>query len=301
MKYWSETNKYTAYGVLFGLCFPLCAILFLYFTNSLAGADSLTDIFQVAHQNHLLLLIDTAPFFLGIVARIAGTRQDKIHQFLNTLEQQVTDKTESLRLALEESRHANKLIGHMADHDALTGLLNRRRFQESLKGWIEYAIRYHRHGTLLFIDLDKFKFVNDTFGHSAGDQYLNEVATLLTNHLRATDIVARWGGDEFVAFLPETVGSEAHMVGNKLLKTFAEQSYKFGNQLFQPSASIGIAFVPEHATTPNELIMCADAAMYEAKKAGRGCWRFVWCELNRSRICTGTSAMGGALAPRFAK
>lgn len=273
MKYWSETNKYTAYGVLFGLCFPLCAILFLYFTNSLAGADSLTDIFQFAHQNHLLLLIDTAPFFLGIVARIAGTRQDKIHQFLNTLEQQVTDKTESLRLALEESRHANELIGHMADHDALTGLLNRRRFQESLKGWIEYAIRYHRHGTLLFIDLDKFKFVNDTFGHSAGDQYLNEVATLLTNHLRATDIVARWGGDEFVAFLPETVGSEAHMVGNKLLKTFAEQSYKFGNQLFQPSASIGIAFVPEHATTPNELIMCADAAMYEAKKAGRGCWR----------------------------
>lgn len=273
MKHWSETNKYTVYGVAFGLCFPLCAILFLYFTNTLTGTDTLMDILQAAHQNRLLFLIDTAPAFLGIVARIAGIRQDKIQDFLNTLEQQVAAKTESLHIALEESRHANELIGHMADHDALTGLLNRRRFQETLKGWIEYALRYQRHGTLLFIDLDKFKFVNDTFGHSAGDQYLNEIATLLTNQLRATDIIARWGGDEFVAFLPETAGSEAHMVGNKLLKALAEQSYQFGTEQFQPSASIGIAFVPEHATTANELIMFADAAMYEAKKAGRGCWR----------------------------
>lgn len=273
MKHWSETKKYTVYGVAFGLCFPLCAILCLYFTNTLTGTDTLMDILQAAHQNRLLFLIDTAPVFLGIVARIAGIRQDKIQDFLNTLEQQVAAKTESLHIALEESRQANELIGHMADHDALTGLLNRRRFQETLKGWIEYALRYQRHGTLLFIDLDKFKYVNDTFGHSAGDQYLNEIATLLTNQLRATDIIARWGGDEFVAFLPETAGSEAHMVGNKLLKALAEQSYQFGTEQFQPSASIGIAFVPEHATTANELIMFADAAMYEAKKAGRGCWR----------------------------
>ncbi len=273
MRNWSETNKYTLYGVLFGLCFPLGAILFLYLTHALAGAGNWIQIIRKAHDNPLLYLIDTAPLFLGIVARCAGTRQDRIHHFLISLEQQVQDKTESLRLALEESRHANELIGHMADHDALTGLLNRRRFQKTLEDWMEYAARYDRQGTLLFIDLDKFKFVNDTYGHSAGDQYLNEVAALLTHNLRATDIVARWGGDEFAAFLPETVGSEAHLVGNKLLAAFAQQSFRFGDELFQPSASIGLAFVPEHASTTNELIMYADAAMYEAKKAGRGCWR----------------------------
>jgi len=273
MRNWSETNKYTLYGVLFGLCFPLGAILFLYLTHVLAGAGNWIEIIRNAHDNRLLFLIDTAPLFLGIVARCAGTRQDRIHLFLNTLEQQVRDKTESLRLALEESRHANEIIGHMADHDALTGLLNRRRFKEILEDWMKYAARYGRKGTLLFIDLDKFKFVNDTYGHNAGDQYLNGVATLLTHSLRATDIVARWGGDEFAAFLPETVGSEAHLVGNKLLAAFAQQSYRFGDDLFLPSASIGLAFVPEHASTADELIMYADAAMYEAKKAGRGCWR----------------------------
>lgn len=273
MRNWSEANKYTIYGMLFGLCFPLCAILFLHFTHALAGAGSWIEILRHAHDNRLLFLIDTAPVFLGIVARSAGIRQDRIHQFLSSLEQQVQDKTESLRLALEESRHANEMIGHMADHDALTGLLNRRRFQETLECWMEYAARYNRQGTLLFIDLDKFKFINDTYGHSAGDHYLNAVATLLTDNLRSTDVIARWGGDEFAAFLPETVGSEAHLVGNKLLAAFAQQSFRFGNALFQSSASIGLAFVPEHASTTNELIMYADAAMYEAKKAGRGCWR----------------------------
>jgi diguanylate cyclase (GGDEF)-like protein len=273
MRHWNEATKYTIYGVLFGLCFPLGAILFLHFTQALSGADTWAEIIRSAHDNRLLFLIDTAPLFLGIVARCAGTRQDRIQRILGGLEQQIQDKTEALRLALEESRNANELIGHMADHDALTGLLNRRRFQKTLEDWMEYAARYNRQGTLLFIDLDKFKFVNDMYGHNAGDQYLNAVATLLTKSLRATDIVARWGGDEFAAFLPETVGSEAHVVSNKLLSVFAHESLRFGEAVFQPSASIGLAFVPEHARTSNELIMYADAAMYEAKKAGRGCWR----------------------------
>lgn len=273
MRHWNEATKYTIYGVLFGLCFPLGAILFLHFTQALPGADTWAEIVRSAHNNRLLFLIDTAPLFLGIVARCAGTRQDRIQRILDSLEQQIQDKTEALRLALEESRHANELIGHMADHDALTGLLNRRRFQKTLEDWMEYSARYNRQGTLLFIDLDKFKFVNDMYGHGAGDQYLNAVASLLTNNLRATDIVARWGGDEFAAFLPETVGSEAHLVSNKLLSVFAHESLRFGDAVFQPSASIGLAFVPEHARTSNELIMYADAAMYEAKKAGRGCWR----------------------------
>jgi PleD family two-component response regulator len=137
--------------------------------RELGTVHSLIDIIRLAQTHHLLYVIDTAPLFLGIFARYAGVRQDRLHQFANSLEQQVFDKTESLRTALEESRKANELITHMADHDALTGLINRRRFQDTLAGWINYAVRYGRKGALLFVDLDKFKFINDRYGHKAGD------------------------------------------------------------------------------------------------------------------------------------
>ena len=266
----SAANRYTLYGILFGLCFPLGAIALIYFMQ----ADrSWVSVMRSAHDNPLLFLIDTAPFFLGLFARFAGVRQDRIHQFLNSLEQQVQDKTVSLHLALEESKQANELIGHMANHDALTGLFNRRYFQSALEGWVDYATRYHRQGALIFIDLDKFKYVNDTYGHNFGDMYLSSVAGLLVENLRTTDIISRWGGDEFVVFLPETIATEAHLVGNKLLTAFAQHKVSYGDEVLHPTASMGIAFFPEHALTANDLILFADAAMYESKKAGRGCWR----------------------------
>lgn len=273
MRQLSEANKYTIYGAIFGISFPIGSIFFLYVMHELGNASTLLEMVARAHGNHLLYVIDTAPFFLGLFARLAGIRQDRIHRFMTSLELQVAQKTESLRMALDEAHKANEMIAHMADHDPLTGLLNRRHFQRALEGWIEYAIRYNRKGTLLFIDVDKFKEVNDRFGHSAGDQYLTAVAALLTKTLRSTDILARWGGDEFAAFLPETAGLEAHNVGNKLLAAFAKTPFYFGEVPLQLSASIGLAFVPEHTRDANELIMSADAAMYEAKKAGRGCWR----------------------------
>ncbi|HET9112351.1 MAG TPA: diguanylate cyclase, partial [Burkholderiales bacterium] len=273
MERWSEANKYTLYGIAVGFGFPLGAVFFLYFVPGLRPVNNLADVIVLAHRHMLLYIIDTAPFFLGLAARYAGVRQDRLSALANSLERQVFDKTESLRVALEESRKANELITHMADHDALTGLLNRRRFQDTLDGWLKYAVRYQRHGALLFLDLDNFKFVNDTYGHKTGDSYLINIANLLNGTLRNTDILARWGGDEFAVFLPETSGSEAQDVANKLLAAFAQASFVFEGQLFQPSISIGIAFVPEHTNDAHELVIYADAAMYEAKKAGRGCWR----------------------------
>ena len=273
MQNWSEANKYTLYGAVFGLCFPVCSILFLMVVEDFGSANTFIEVVRHAHNNMLLFVIDTAPLFLGLAARIAGIRQDRIRYFADSLEQQVQDKTESLRAALEESHKANQMISHMADHDILTGLLNRRRFQAVLDSWMKYAVRYNRSGTLLFIDLDKFKFINDTYGHKAGDHYLISTATLLTKTLRTTDVVARWGGDEFVAFLPETAGEQAQHVANKVLAAFAQASFSFEVESFQPSVSIGVASVPEHTRDMHELVMYADVAMYQAKKAGRGCWR----------------------------
>jgi diguanylate cyclase (GGDEF)-like protein len=270
MKNWSEANKYTLYGVLFGICFPLSAHFLLYITQP--DSTWITLIYS-AHTNPLLYLIDTAPVVLGLFARIAGLRQDKINKLAEGLEDLVKAKTASLVLALEESKQANELVGHMANHDALTGLFNRRHFQEALEGWAGFATRYHRQGSLAFIDLDQFKFVNDTYGHSHGDQYLIAVGKLLVENLRTTDVIARWGGDEFIVFLPETIGSEAQLVGDKLLAAFSQTKLYFGEEPFHPAASIGISFFPDHASTANDLILFADAAMYEAKKAGRGCWR----------------------------
>ncbi len=273
MKNWSEANKYTLYGALFGFCFPVLSILLLFLLGETGTAGSFLETIRQAHANHLLYVIDSAPLFLGIAARIAGIRQDRIRYFVESLEQQVEDKTESLRAALEESRKANEFISHMADHDALTGLLNRRRFQEALDNWMKYSERYDRPGTLLFIDLDNFKFINDSHGHKAGDCCLISAAALLNQTLRSTDIIARWGGDEFVAFLPETAGQQAQDIANKVLAAFAQASFSVDAESFQPSVSIGVASVPEHARDMNDLVISADAAMYEAKKAGRGCWR----------------------------
>lgn len=269
----NEATKYTIYGALFGLCFPAGAIIFLILTGEISVSLNPVFIVAKAHNNHLLYIIDTAPLLLGLFARFAGIRQDKLLEFSGSLEQQVAAKTESLKQALDEAKQANEMIVHMAEHDALTGLLNRRRFQTELEKWMLVALRYQRSATLIFVDLDKFKFVNDNYGHIAGDRYLLEISQLLNDTFRTTDIVARWGGDEFAILLPETSGDAATEVANKLLRMFNNSDIDLGEHKLQPSASIGIALFPDHTTDLDELVTYADAAMYEAKSAGGNCWR----------------------------
>jgi diguanylate cyclase (GGDEF)-like protein len=269
----SETTKYTIYGALFGLCFPLGSVAFLCLISEIDCSSDWLSLVAAAHRNPLLWIIDSAPLFLGLFARLAGMRQDRILRFSASLEQQVADKTESLRLALDESRKANEMIVHMAEHDALTGLLNRRRFQKELEKWGRYALRYQRSGALVFIDLDRFKFVNDTYGHHAGDQYLTAVSALLSAALRSTDTVARWGGDEFAILMPETQKNDAIEVTNKLLRLFNETQFNIAGHELSPSVSIGVALFPDHGSDLSELVVYADAAMYQAKSDGRNCWR----------------------------
>jgi len=180
----------------------------------------------------------------------------------------------------------------------LTGLPNRRLLMERLRRAIAMARRNGQGVTLLFLDLDGFKPINDSFGHLAGDRLLQEVARRLQSMCRESDTVARLGGDEFTILLPDAhTDIEAEAVARKVIQAMGQpfpldgQSNAVGNGLGSQNGirsaeskdgfrnvtigtSIGIALWPEHAQEPEELIAAADRAMYAAKKAGRGVFRF---------------------------
>jgi diguanylate cyclase (GGDEF)-like protein/PAS domain S-box-containing protein len=162
-------------------------------------------------------------------------------------------------------RQMREQLRRQADHDPLTGLYNRRRFEEEVSGQLSYAKRYSRPGAVLMIDLDSFKFVNDSYGHPIGDRLLCDVGAILSATVGETDVVARIGGDEFAVLLREAKETEGVEVAKQLIAaTRAESEPTVG-------ASIGIArFDDSSERTPDELLIAADVALYEAKEAGGG-------------------------------
>jgi diguanylate cyclase (GGDEF)-like protein len=160
-------------------------------------------------------------------------------------------------------------IAYLADHDPLTGLINRSRFQEKLEEQIAYNRRYNVGGALLYVDIDQFKYINDTYGHHTGDEYLRQVAAHLRASLRETDVIGRLGGDEFGIILLNVVGGQASMLGNALLKTLNSKEFIHEGQRMPFNASIGIVLFPKHGDTSSELLAKADSAMYTAKEQGR--------------------------------
>jgi diguanylate cyclase (GGDEF)-like protein len=276
----TEKIRYTLYGVLLGFVFPCGSLAYLYFFDPgvVAAAvpqwGGVADFVVQAHRAQpLLYVIDTAPFFLGLFAYLAGVREDRLRRLAASLEAEVQKKTEDLRAALEEARRANETIAALAQYDSLTNLFNRRRFQQELERVLQHAQRYGREFALVFLDLDGFKRINDRAGHAEGDRYLLAVAEVLRKALRATDIVARWGGDEFAMLLPETGVARAEEVAKKLITAMDQKRVALAMQVYTLRASIGVAVFPKHAREAEELLRRADAAMYEAKRAGGGTWR----------------------------
>lgn len=273
----SETAKYSLWGVILGLGFPFGSLLFLSLTGRYLqpyDLGGLADFIVQAHRdNPLLYIINTAPFLVGLCAYFAGARQDRNHCLMDDLEREVRDKTESLRQALVEAQREKHSVVYLAEHDALTGLLNRRRFLHETGRWLEHVQRYNYPVALAYLDLDYFKRVNDTHGHEAGDFLLIEVAAILQSAFRSTDCVGRLGGDEFVVLMPGSTNSQAVAATEKLMLTLNETNIDIRNAAYPASASIGLALAPDHARDTDALIRCADAAMYAAKQAGRGCWR----------------------------
>ena len=187
----------------------------------------------------------------------------------------------ALSASLFERKRLEAHLVHLADHDPLTDLLSRRGFHAELWRQLAKAKRYGVRGSLLFLDLDDFKRVNDTLGHAAGDQVLNGLAALLRARLRDSDLLARLGGDEFAILLPHTSGEQASTVAEQLLAAIRGQTMAIEGRPVTVSASIGVALFPDDGHSVEEVLAGADAAMYRAKAAGGN--RFYVCspELDR--------------------
>ncbi|MGO9750114.1 MAG: PAS domain S-box protein [Solirubrobacteraceae bacterium] len=173
-------------------------------------------------------------------------------------------------LDITERRMLETQLRHLADHDPLTGLLNRRGLESALKQHVARVSRYGDHGALLVLDLDHFKTVNDTLGHSAGDELIVAVAGLLARRLRASDMIARLGGDEFAILLPEADEAAAQQVAAKIVKDIRENTILLdGRKPGRVTASVGVTLFHQGSGGAEEALVNADLAMYDAKEAGR--------------------------------
>ncbi|MEC9411144.1 MAG: EAL domain-containing protein, partial [Pseudomonadota bacterium] len=182
-----------------------------------------------------------------------------------------------IAVALSNAAWEEKLY-NQAHYDGLTGLANRRVLNEYLTQALARAKRDGTSFCLLFIELDRFKNINDSMGHATGDRLLVEVASRLKNHCRDTDLAVRMSGDEFVILLTDFDDNDASiplssMIAEKILAALSTP-YQINNQTLHISASIGIAIYPEDGHTPEAIIEHADAAMYHAKAAGRANFHF---------------------------
>jgi diguanylate cyclase (GGDEF)-like protein len=169
-----------------------------------------------------------------------------------------------------EQQELARRMSYLADHDALTGLFTRRRFEETLAQQRHAMSRYGNRGALLLIDLDRFKSVNDKFGHQAGDDVLKGVAAVLRARVRDTDVLARLGGDEFAIILPQADLAQAQVVADDVVQMLRETPAIIGRKKVPITASVGVvAFADAIGEDP---VAAADTAMYRAKRAGGARW-----------------------------
>ena len=204
---------------------------------------------------------------LGLLACV--TRQSQ--SFLPNDTQALESVADILATATQNARYVDR-VRQLAYRDGLTGVFNRRYFESRLIEEITRAARYGAGVSILMVDLDHFKKVNDEFGHMLGDDVLRTVSNLFVRSLRKVDVVCRYGGEEFAIILPATPGGSAYIVADKLRRAIASAQYP-GVSL-PVNISVGVAEFPANGITRDDIVGAADAALYKAKQSGRNqvCW-----------------------------
>ncbi len=197
---------------------------------------------------------------------------------------------------ITDRRRAENRIAHLARHDALTGLANRAWLAELMQRQLARAQRGEALA-VLYLDLDRFKAVNDTLGHAAGDALLQQVAGRLRDNVRAGDTLARLGGDEFAVLQVGTAQPDgAAVLGRRLIEALG-QPFKLDGHQVRIGVSIGVATAPLHGDRPDTLLKHADVALYRAKAAGRGVLRLFEPDMDLCQAASGQGVLGLGLGP----
>jgi diguanylate cyclase (GGDEF)-like protein len=219
---------------------------------------------------YLLAVVLVVAAIIAVIQMRTGVLRNRQRQLEALVEERTAELTRS-----------QAQLEHMAYFDALTGLPNRRMFHEDLRKAMAWARRERTGFSLLLIDLDRFKQVNDTLGHDAGDALLKEAAIRLRSVLRENDCVARMGGDEFAIVLMGDC--DANTVCQRIVRSFAAPVHFQANKL-QTSPSIGVAAFPDDGEGEDALYKSADIALYRAKAAGRNTWRYYTVDAGTAEV-----------------
>lgn len=244
----------------------------LYLIDYRLGADDglqlLREAVQAGSQAPIIMLTGQADRDIDMAAMQAGAADYLVK---GRLDGQLLER--SIRYALERSRLL-KEISELAARDAITGLYNRRELRRFLDYELERSKRYGHPLSCVMIDIDHFKEINDQFGHRAGDEALRQIAQALRSHYRTTDLLARFGGDEFAVVMTETSADVARRGATRLQKVVVAEVIKINREggsieNIKITISIGVAEYPGDADSSEALIEAADQALYQAKYQGR--------------------------------
>ena len=200
----------------------------------------------------------------SVLERIMGEVRE-----LKELNRKFINKLEEQRKEIERLREELKKVKEEANIDPLTGLRNRRSFERTLSEFFRDFRRFKYPFSLIMFDLDNFKDINDTYGHLAGDKVLREIGNILRNYLRAKDVAARTGGEEFAIILPGITKEVATLVAERLRKVIANHTVEHGDKKIDFTASFGVAEMRDDVESPEDLIREADEKLYTAKRTGK--------------------------------